>query len=696
MVDELFSKRLPVTIKYQSDREDRKSRIQITVEMHTVTNPVTRKELVVRLTDEKDLFFLYTLKLTEEDFQSLKVQQGLLVDFGAFPQQFIGLLSVCLQEEMKDVPKFIIHLVTNGNSDCSTASLNVIETNPFKHLTHLSLKFLPGLDADVKEYLADCLKNLKDQNETLLQRLEHSESSLGQQLRQTREALTARSQELDSLKSEWTTRLSDLSCRHAQEMNSVREKAIKTQTEAQQRYERERRELEQAHAKLVKQLESKTCDYEVANKDLTDRKYKSESTVRELKAKLSNLEEEHQRARQELQVLRRDNARLDSGHHEHEKTINQMRTRIAVMEQEVKDKEELLEKTTAMCQSEQEHKHKTEEEVEKRKRHIVKLEASIKKMSEELLKGNEIIKKLQNDIRNYHAKLKLRSQVTTEQEKLLTEKNREMEEMRRDLEAGKTSLRQLEEENRRLNESLEATMRKLEESRQLLKTNENVISWLNKQITETQMSGQHRHGPFEMNSTVSSMGSARPALHNFSAPSYASSSRYAGSGRSQSPQLSGPAAPPPPRQHQVQYSVGQPRKSMMPVPLAKSSPIGTIPEEGLDPRASPDLQGMHGKQGAQGLQAKYLQQTPTESTVSSNTPSGSSPNYFSYGMPAAHGGGATSRTSAMASQANTALPPAATNTTRLSRDAIVPKTNVPKSSQPPLVSAYFPNQAKVT
>ena len=49
--------------------------------------------------------------------------------------------------------------------------------------------------------------------------------------------------------------------------------------------------------------------------------------------------------------------------------------------------------------------HKGEDEVEKRKRHILKLEASIKKMSEELLKGNEIIKKLQNEIRNYHAKV---------------------------------------------------------------------------------------------------------------------------------------------------------------------------------------------------------------------------------------------------------------------------------------------------
>ena len=90
--------------------------------------------------------------------------------------------------------------------------------------------------------------------------------------------------------------------------------------------------------------------------DLVDRKYNAEATIREQKAKLSGLEDEHGRARQELQRLRVDNARLDSGHHEHEKCINQMRTRVAVLEQEVKDKEELLEKTAAMCQSEKEQK----------------------------------------------------------------------------------------------------------------------------------------------------------------------------------------------------------------------------------------------------------------------------------------------------------------------------------------------------
>ena len=41
------------------------------------------------------------------------------------------------------------------------ADLSVVETNPFKHLTHLALKLQPGNDSDVKKYLAKCLKKLQ-------------------------------------------------------------------------------------------------------------------------------------------------------------------------------------------------------------------------------------------------------------------------------------------------------------------------------------------------------------------------------------------------------------------------------------------------------------------------------------------------------------------------------------------------------
>lgn len=43
----------------------------------------------------------------------------------------------------------------------------------------------------------------------------------------------------------------------------------------------------------------------------------------------------------ELQSVRRDNCSLDSGLHEKEKTLSQLRTRVAVLEQEVKDKDQV-------------------------------------------------------------------------------------------------------------------------------------------------------------------------------------------------------------------------------------------------------------------------------------------------------------------------------------------------------------------
>ena len=46
--------------------------------------------------------------------------------------------------------------------------------------------------------------------------------------------------------------------------------------------------------------------------------------------------------RQELQQLRQDNTSLDAGTHEREKTITQLRTRVAVLEQELQDKEQVL------------------------------------------------------------------------------------------------------------------------------------------------------------------------------------------------------------------------------------------------------------------------------------------------------------------------------------------------------------------
>lgn len=63
------------------------------------------------------------------------------------------------------------------------------------------------------------------------------------------------------------------------------------QAQYQQQYEQQKKELESLHQKTVQQLQNRLKELEIANKDLTERRYKGDSAVRELKAKLSSIED---------------------------------------------------------------------------------------------------------------------------------------------------------------------------------------------------------------------------------------------------------------------------------------------------------------------------------------------------------------------------------------------------------------------
>ena len=63
--------------------------------------------------------------------------------------------------------------MVSGGLEQGLGTLNVVETNPFKHLVHLSLRFLPGNDKEIKKYLANCLLSLKVQDTHLDNRGRH-------------------------------------------------------------------------------------------------------------------------------------------------------------------------------------------------------------------------------------------------------------------------------------------------------------------------------------------------------------------------------------------------------------------------------------------------------------------------------------------------------------------------------------------
>ncbi|MGH0158959.1 UNVERIFIED_CONTAM: hypothetical protein FKN15_036652 [Acipenser sinensis] len=665
MTETLFNQILQAQVKCK-DCEDRRANIRVSIELKSTSNPVHKRDLVVRITDDVDPYFLYNLVISEEDFQSLKVQQGLLVDFSAFPQKFIDLLHQCIQEQDKDNPRFLLQFLSSTPVlDHTSAHLNIVETNAFKHLTHLSLQLLHGTDVEIKKYLAICLTCVKaqtkyqqqseqqrreleslhqkniEQLQTRLVKLEtcnkemterkyqlesiirdHAAKLLGledeshrakqevlslrrenstldlechekekhinqlqtrvavleqeikdkdqlvirskevldatqeqkaqakyqqQSEQQRRESESLHQKNIEQLQTrlvELETCNKELTERKYKSESIIRDHAAKlvgledAQAKYQQQSEQQRRESESLHQKNIEQLQTRLVELETCNKELTERKYKSESIIRDHAAKLVGLEDESHRAKQEVLSLRRENSTLDVECHEKEKHINQLQTRVAVLEQEIKDKDQLVIRSKEMLDATQEQKesHRAKQEVlslrrenstldvechekekhinqlqtrvavleqeikdkdqlvirskemldatqeqkltikenaERRQLHVGKLEATVQSLSEELIKANEIIKKLQGDVTILGGKLKLKNTVTIQQEKLLSEKEEQLKKEQKELHDVQQALRLKEEVASKLQEQLEATVQKLEESKQLLKTNEN-------------------------------------------------------------------------------------------------------------------------------------------------------------------------------------------------------------------------------
>ncbi|XP_018417459.1 PREDICTED: spindle assembly abnormal protein 6 homolog [Nanorana parkeri] len=525
-VQELLSRELRVLMRGQ-DCKERQQSVRICIELHVATTPIHKKDLVVRLTDDTDLLFLYNLIISEDDFQSLKLQQSLLVDYTAFPQKFIDLLHQCVNEESKDAPRFLLQLSYSGPVlGSSPAQLDVIETNSFKHLTHLSLRFQPANDVEVKTYLATCLRCIKDEKCVLQQALKKTEEDLSRQLIFAQQALSDKMIELEKLKTDTSLKISELTSQHTTESTSEKEKAQQAYAQLLQQYEQQRREFDCSLQKSTQQMQSRVSELEQSNKELLERRYKSESTVRELRSKFQGLEEELQRAQQKVSSLGRENTSLDAECHDKEKEMNRLQTRLAVLEQELKDKDQIVQRSNEILSATQQQKIGLESSGEKKQAQVERLEATIQSLSAELLKANSIIKKLQGDLKTLISKLKLKNAVTVQQEKHLSEKEKLIQERENNIVDVQHSLHVKEEEVEKLHERLQETEQKLEESKELLKTNENVISWLNKQLNETHSVGLNpSNAPFRATVSPNQMPDNRiPGHHNtrinYPLPSY--------------------------------------------------------------------------------------------------------------------------------------------------------------------------------
>ncbi|XP_054645767.1 spindle assembly abnormal protein 6 homolog isoform X2 [Dunckerocampus dactyliophorus] len=468
-METMFSKVVQVNVRCR-DCEERKAHIRVAVELQSSKSAVHKRDLLVRLTDDVDPSFLFSLIISEEDFQSLKVQQGLLIDFSSFPEKLTELLNLCQSEQQSSHPRFQLLLSCDSALLEGLVHLSVVETNSFRNLNHLSLRLTQGSDKHIKDYLAECLSSVKVEKQALEVKLQKTEEDLSRQLNYAQQTLSEKTKELDKLHSEWTLQTSSLSSRHSNELRTEREKNAELQSRLQQEMQKLRHDLESAHQESSQQLQ----------------------TIRDLKTKLAGVEEECQRSKQQVVSLRRDNSSLDTALHEKERLSNQLQIRVAVLEQEVKDKDQLMNHTREVHQQQ---KESVKEKAETKELEVRKLEAEVKFLSDDLKKAIEIIKKFQGELRACSDKNKAQYTALVAQKKVVQETSAKLERAHEDFHKTQQQLsnkdQQVEKltgQVEKLTEQLEDSLKKLSETKDLLQSNENVIIWLNKQLNEKELS----------------------------------------------------------------------------------------------------------------------------------------------------------------------------------------------------------------
>lgn len=499
----IYSGNVPFVLKH-ADREDRQTTLTVAMS-YTLGQPRNQKVLHVQLTDEGDHLLLYNLDISEDDFHTLKTEQSILVDFPTFPSKFIELLRHCQAAAGEEHPHFVAVLSTTTGTPVCT----VIETNPFRQIAHLALRLVAGNDAAIKKHLAGRVGDYKAH-------LEHCRDELGErtsQLQETAELAAQQTGRLRTIEEDHTRSMNELEVRHQGAVAAAKEQATLNQQEQLRLADQERaRVVERAETELssVRQSLSKTAA-DLAQ--LTSSHHELELKLRERTSRLDGAEQEVALLKHESTSLRDENAKLAAEKHRLEKALAAREVELAASIQSVKDKAELLSKQSALHEAGSDAKRQLDTSLADAKDANATLAAKLAASTAEITKGNAIIHKLQNDGRALKAKLRLKAAVLLQQQEHAQQKQSELDGSEREQADMRTHAAELRADKERAQEALAASKQQLAEAQDLLRTNQQVIQWLNKELNEAQTGGK----PYiNLPSRVTSF---KPAIHPALRPS---------------------------------------------------------------------------------------------------------------------------------------------------------------------------------
>lgn len=169
----VFWQQIPVVVQ-RAGREDSVQHLTTRLLLGYTPQQQALRVVHMYLFSDVDLLLLYSLEVSEDDFETLKAEQGILVDFLSFSDKVIQLLKRCVECHHHSKPPFQAILVI-GPAD---TSFKVVETNDFNQVSRINLCFRHGTDSAVKEFLAFRLTETRGQLHAVQAQLDSKVSEL--------------------------------------------------------------------------------------------------------------------------------------------------------------------------------------------------------------------------------------------------------------------------------------------------------------------------------------------------------------------------------------------------------------------------------------------------------------------------------------------------------------------------------------
>ncbi|KAM3144883.1 hypothetical protein pb186bvf_002899 [Paramecium bursaria] len=159
----LYNQELPFLVRFVDDQEhqDDKNTVEvIRVRIMILGSPKDITQITLELSSENDLFFYYFHTVDRENFQNVKNQQQLSVEFQNYPDVCIKTFKRCQNEQQQFAP--VLTLMSN-----SRGKVQILQTLEYKELELISFDMIAGDDEIIRQHVTFKYGSIKSKHQII-------------------------------------------------------------------------------------------------------------------------------------------------------------------------------------------------------------------------------------------------------------------------------------------------------------------------------------------------------------------------------------------------------------------------------------------------------------------------------------------------------------------------------------------------